>query len=242
MKGMIGKLKTLGLASAAVASTLVLMLPKSALALTQQEIVEKLNNVPVFMIVNAEGQSLTASAGEDGSGIQVPIVFIDSAEAQAFLNQAEAEEAEFAEEAQVAILPLSEIYSEASEQLESANSLVYIPSTESVNVASQLVNADIQGVPLYAAVDLDNEQYLLTAENKLPMFFSIQDLQSQLTQLVASNPEVEGSLGVEVVTFESILGNMIEDDPELDQFLQLIQFVPASQTLQYLESLTQGAQ
>lgn len=239
MKGMIGKLKALSLASVAVASTFVLMLPKSAWALTKQEIVEKLGNVPVFMIVNAQGQSLTASVEGDDSGTQVPIVFIDSAEAQAFLQQAEAEEADFAGEAQVAVLPLSEIYNEASEQLNNANSLVYVPSTESVNIASQLVNTPIQGVPLFAAVDLDNEQYLLTAENKLPMFFSIEDLQAQLTQLVASNPEVEGSLGVEVVTFESILGNMIEDDPELDQFLQLIQFVPASQTLDYLQSLTQ---
>lgn len=72
------------------------------------------------------------------------------------------------------------------------------------------------------------------------MFFSLQDLQSQLSALVEDNPELESSLGVEVVSFEAVLDNMAADDPDLDQLLELVQFIPASQTLEYLQSLPEG--
>ena len=239
MKGVISKLMTLSLVSVA-ASGLMLMPTGTASALTEQEILEKLNTVPVFLIVNSEGQSLTASVNNEETEVQVPIVFIHSAEAEAFLDQAEAEQAEIAGDARIAILPLSEVYAEASAQLDNVSNLVYIPSTESVSSASQIVNREIQGVPLFAAIDLENEQYLLTGNRTLPMFFSLQDLQSQLSALVEDNPELESSLGVEVVSFEAVLDNMAADDPDLDQLLELVQFIPASQTLQYLQSLPEG--
>lgn len=241
MKGVIRKLTTLGIAGIAV-SGLVLMPQRNAFALTQQEILEKLNTVPVFLIVNDDGESLTASVNsqETEAELQVPIVFINSTEAEAFLEQAEAEEADFANQAQIAVLPLSDVYAEASSQLDGANSLVYIPSTESVNQASQIVNREVQGVPLYAAVDLENERYLLTGDNTLPMFFSFQDLQSQLSALIEQNPELGESIGVEVVSFEVLLDNMTSDDPDVNRLLELVQFVPSSQTIQYLRSLPVG--
>ncbi|NER78051.1 MAG: hypothetical protein F6K42_00420 [Leptolyngbya sp. SIO1D8] len=243
MKGVIRKLTYLSLASVAAMFGSILALPQSALALSEEEILEKLTTVPVFLIVNGEGQSLTASV-DDGadSDVQVPIVFIHSAEAEAFLDQAEEEQSEIAAEAQIAVLPLSEVYAEASAQLDGVSSLVYIPSSESVNQASQLVEQDIQGVPLFAAVDIDNDQYLLTSNNRLPMFFSFQDLQAQLSTLIQNNPELENSIGVEVVSFEAILSNMDSEDPDLNRFLELIQFVPASQTLQYLQSAPAGGE
>ena len=236
MKGVIQKLTTWSLTSAAV-SGIALLLPHTALALSEQQILEKLNNVPVFLIVNSDGQSLTASVDNEESQLQVPIVFIDSTEAERFLEQAAVEQAEFAGDANIAILPLSEIYTEASSQLGGPNSLVYIPSNESVSEASEFVEGEVDGVPLFAAVNLENDQYLLTGENTLPMFFSLEDLQSQLSPLYEDNPELENSIGIDVVSLEALLGNMSSDDTELNQLLELIQFVPSSQTLQYIQSL-----
>jgi nickel transport protein len=238
MQGIFRKLATLSLASAAMAGSLF-GVSNSALALTEQEILDKLNGIPVFLIVNDQGQSLTANvATEDESNVQVPIVFINSVEAESFLARAEREQAELSDEMQIAVLPLSDVYAEATEQLESPNSLVYVPSAESVDQATQIVNREIQGVPLYAAVDLEEEQYLLTGENTLPMFFSLQDLQSQISALLQSNPELEDAIGVEVTTFESVLFNMASDDPDVNQIMSLIQFVPSSQTMNYLNSLS----
>lgn len=234
MNGIIRKLATLGLLSIA-ASGLGGLLPTGALALTEEQILDKLVGVPVFLIVNGEGQSLTASVSTD-SNVQVPIVFIDSAEAQAFIEQAEESEAEFAGDARIAVLPLSDVYAEASEQLEDGGNLVYIPSSESISTVSQLLDREIDGVPLFAAIDLDNEQYLLTQNNQLPMFFSLRDLQSQVATLIEADPELEESIGVEVISFELILANMSSEDPELNEFLELIQFIPSSQTLRAIQS------
>jgi nickel transport protein len=240
MQGIHQKIASIGLAGIA-AATCLLTAPNSALALTEQQILQKLNGIPVFLIVNDEGQSLTASVTNDEQEFQVPIVFINSAEAEEFIANAENEQTALTGDAQIAILPLSEVYAEANQQLEGAESLVYIPSAESVNQAAQIVDQEVQGVPLYAAVDLENDRYLLTGDNTLPMFFSLQDLQSQVSNLVASNPEIEDSIGVEVTTFETILGNMAADNPDVDQVMELIQFVPSSQTLQYLQNLSEQA-
>lgn len=236
MQGIYRKLTSASLASMAAAS-LVMVAPGPVLALSEQQILEKLNGIPVFLIVNEEGQSLTASVNANEQEQQVPIVFIDSTEAEAFIEDAENEGSEIAANAQIAILPLSDVYSEAVEQLEGAESLVYIPSAESLSQAATITESEIQGVPLYAAVDLERDQYLLTSENTLPMFFSLQDLQTQVSSLVASNPEIEETIGVEVTTFETVLNNMTANDPEVDQLLELIQFVPDSETIEYLNSL-----
>jgi nickel transport protein len=237
MPGICRNLTILGLASIVVSGSVVAF-PDAALALSEQEILEKLNGIPVFLVVNDEGQSLTANLDVDESEVQVPIVFIDSIEAQAFIDRAESEEAEFAGVAQIAILPLSEVYAEASSQSNAANSLVYIPSAASMSQATQIVEQEIQGVPLYAAVNLEQDQYLLTGDNTLPMFFSLQDLQSQVSTLIEGNPEIEDAIGVEVTTFEGVLENMATDDPEVDRLMELIQFVPDSETLEYLQSLS----
>lgn len=240
MQGIFHTLTSASLAGLAATSCL-LAAPSSALALSEQQILEKLDGIPVFLIVNENGQSLTASVTANDQERQVPIVFINSTEAQAFIDDAESDQSELANNAKIAVLPLSDVYSEASTQLENPDSLVYVPSAESVNQASQIVNQEIQGVPLYAAVDLEQDRYLLTGDNTLPMFFSLQDLQSQVSTLVANNPDVEDSIGVEVTTFETILDNMAANDPEIDQVMELIQFVPSSQTLQYLQNLSEDA-
>jgi len=241
MQRIFRRLASTGLVGMAIAGG-ALMFADPALALSEQQILEKLEGVPVFLIVNSDGQSLTASVDAEEDAVEVPIVFLNSVEAESFLQRAETEGSELAADAQIAILPLGDVYAEASTQLASPNSLVYIPSASSVQQASQIAEQEIQGVPLYAAVDLERQQYLLTGDNTLPMFFSLSDLQSQVSALVESNPAIEDAIGVEVTTLETILGNMAADDPEVDQVLELVQFVPSSQTLRYLQSLSEGAE
>ena len=237
MQGIFRRLASTGLAGMAIVSSALLAAP--AWALSEQQILEKLGQIPVFLIVNPEGQSLTASVNiDEETELEVPIVFVDSQEAESFLAEAENEGEALADDAQIAILPLSDVYAEASEQLESAESLVYVPSARSLSQATQIVDQEIQGVPLYAAVDLESNQYLLTSDNTLPMFFSLNDLQSQVSLLIEANPEVAESIGVEVTTFETILQSMSAEDAEADQLLELIRFVPSSQTLEYLRNLS----
>ncbi|MEM9768781.1 MAG: Tic22 family protein, partial [Cyanobacteria bacterium P01_D01_bin.71] len=157
-------------------------------------------------------------------------------------TEAENEGSEIANDANIVVYPLGEIYAEANSQLDGLESLVYIPSAVSVQQASQIAEQDVQGVPLYAAIDLEREQYLLTGDNTLPMFFSLADLQSQVSVLVEENPAIGEAIGVEVTTLESLLVNMEADDDDRDRILELVEFVPSSETLQFIESLSEGAE
>jgi hypothetical protein len=71
MQGIYHKLTSIGLVGL-TATSFALVAPNVALALTEQQILEKLDGIPVFLIVNEEGQSLTASVNSQDQERQVP--------------------------------------------------------------------------------------------------------------------------------------------------------------------------
>lgn len=237
MKGFFKQLMALGLLGGTVLGTTAAIAP-AALALSDEEIVEKLSSIPVFMIVDEEGRSLTANveSEETGAPVSVPLVFISGDSAEAFLDEAEAEAAPIATDGQVAILSLGALYQEAVAQSQ-GQSLVYIPSSEAVAAANSIAEGQVAGVPLFAAVNLETGQYLLTSEQVLPVYFSFSDLRRNLLPLFESNPELENVVGVELLTLEGLIQGMESDNPELDQLLELVRLVPDSATVEYLQNL-----
>jgi nickel transport protein len=218
---------------------------QGAWALSEAEIIEKLEEIPVFVIVDDEGRSLTANVTTEAeTEVSVPVVFIHGFDAETFLSSAQAEEAAFAEGAQIALLSLGSLYEEASDQLDASASLVYVATPQEVAAASSIAqlgeNETFSGVPLFAAVNLENGQYLLYADDTLPVFFSLADLQAQVGPYVEANPELQETIGVEVLTLEGLLRGMEANDPELDQLLELVQFVPSSTTINYLQGGSDG--
>lgn len=239
MKSILRRIATLGLASGALLGISAIASP-GAWALTESEIIEKLESIPVFVIVDEEGRSLTANVtSEADTEVSVPVVFIHGFDAETFLSSAQAEEAAFAEGAQIALLSLGSLYEEASDQLDASASLVYVATPQEVAAASSIAqleeNETFSGVPLFAAVNLENGQYLLYADDTLPVFFSLADLQAQVGPYVEANPEIQDTIGVEVLTLEGLLQGMESNNPELDQLLELVRFVPSSTTINYLQ-------
>jgi nickel transport protein len=235
MKGFLKRLTALGIVGGTLLGVTAVQ-PQAAWALSDEEIIEKLSSVPVFMIVDEEGRSLTASVETAESGqSSAPIVFISGNAAEAFLEQ-EAD-AVLAEEGQVAILSLGALYQEAGVQ--SNQSLVYIPTSAALEAANSIANGTaINGVPLFAAVNLENGQYLITSEQTLPVYFSFADLQRNIAPLVEQNPELQDVIGVEVLTLEGLIRGMESDNPELDRLLELVLLIPDSTSVQYLQDLS----
>ncbi len=239
MKSIAHRIATVGLAGVALLGAPV-MSSQGAWALSEAEIVEKLEEIPVFVIVDEEGRSLTANVTtEADTEVSVPVVFIHGFDAETFLSSAQAEEAAFADGAQIALLSLGSLYEEASEQLEANTSLVYVATPQEIAAASSIAqlgeNETFSGVPLFAAVNLENGQYLLYADDTLPVFFSLGDLQAQVGPYLEANPGIQDTIGVEVLTLEGLLQGMESDDPELDQLLELVRFIPSSTTINYLQ-------
>ena len=226
MKGFLRRLMALGALGGACLGVTAAY-PQAALALSEEEIIQKLFFVPVFMIVDGEGQSLTASVeSDDGDEVTAPIVFVSGNSAEGFLAEATTEGAPFAADGGVELQLLGPLYFNAQAQ---DQSLAYIPTAQSVAAASSIASGtDIAGVPLFAAVNLQNGQYLLTSEQILPVYFSFADLQRNLAPLVEQNPDLQSIIGVEVLTLEGLLEGMESNNAELDQLLELVRLIPDS--------------
>ena len=204
-----------------------------ALALSQEEIVTKLSTVPVFIIVDTQGRSLMASTTEDQEA-QVPLVFIDGEDAETFLTNAQAQNAAFAEQAQVAPIWLGDLYQQAQSQPDGPTQLAYIPIEEQLESATTIQDT-FQGVPLFVARFSDSTYLTVRQDGEpvLPLFFTQEDLQIILERFGQEQPEVAGEVQIEVISLEGVIQTMqSSDDPELDK----IRFFPSSEVVQYIQT------
>ena len=206
-----------------------------AAALTNEEIVSKLEQVPVFLILNSEGQPLTAGATVEEEDVKIPVVFIDGATAESFLDNAQQEDAN----AQIAPIDLGTVYRETQADDNAPPTLFYFPAEEELRAAVE-IQADFQGVPLFFARQGVEGPYLTITqdgESALPMFFSKEDLQTLLDRYSQQNPENTADIQVEVLSLEWLLHTMsLNEDPQLDAQLDQVQLFPSTDVLQYLRS------
>lgn len=228
-----------GLVMATVAGT-GLFVPEAAEALTDEQIISKLQPVPVFLIVNSEGQPLTASPSNEDTEIKVPLVFLDDTSVQAFLTRAQEEDAA----AEIALIDLGTLFRETQSSDDTPSPLMYFPDEEELTAATS-IQEDFRGVPLFFARQGDEGPYLtitLDGESSLPMFFSREDLQTLIDRYIQENPGAASSISVEVLSLEWLIAAMsANDDPELDAQLSQIQLFPSSEVLQYLRQQSEAA-
>ncbi len=237
------RLLPLSLVSTLVGGSLLgtsLFTPGMAWALSEEAIVEKLQQVPVFIILNSEGQPLTAAASTaDAEEVKVPVVFIDGETAETFLAQAQTED----ESAQVALVDLGTLYQETILSEEGTTPLLYFPMDEELAVANEL-QSDFRGVPLFIARQGTDGPYLTInqdGEASLPMFFSREDLQTLLDRYAETNGDAVDDISVQVLSLEWLLNTMSEnDDPELDAQLEQIRLFPSTEVLDYIRSQQGG--
>jgi hypothetical protein len=213
-----------------------LLAPGTAWALSEEAIVRKLQQVPVFIILNSEGQPLTAAAENDSDEeVKVPVVFIDGATAETYLDRAQTED----ESAQIALVDLGTLYQETSLTEESLTPLLYFPTDEELAAATDL-QANFRGVPLFIARQGTDGPYLTInqdGEASLPMFFSRDDLQTLLDRYAESNGEAVDEISVQVLSLEWLLNAMTEnEDPELDAQLEQVRLFPSTEVLDYIRT------
>ena len=108
MKALIRWGKTAGLIGGAVACSL-LTGGLEALALTQEQIIEKLAAVPVFTITDAQGSPLVASPQNGEGQGAVAGVFLSQEDAQSFLNRVTQQDPEVAGNVQVTPVSLVQV-------------------------------------------------------------------------------------------------------------------------------------
>ncbi len=224
-------------------------------ALPQEQVLEKLDPVPVFTIADEQGAPLVAS-GEDQA--KVAGVFISQDDANQFVNQLKTENPELAQKVKVVpvslgpelaqkvkVVPVSlgEVYklAESAKTQENPLNFAYVPEQEAVSSAKTIGEANQQpykgGVPLFVARGGEGKGYLTFERNSqqvIPFFFDKQQLEQMVARFKEQEPEVAANVNIEVHPLEGVIETL---ETGSDEILQKIVLVPSSESIEFLQNV-----
>jgi hypothetical protein len=249
MKSFVRLGATVGMISSAIVSAFVAFSP-AAIALTNEEIKETLQTVPVFTITDANGSPLISAPPEEG-GTAVTGVFISREDAESFLAGLQQGNPELANQVQVVPVSLAEVFEIALAGQANDLEFVFIPMRQQVETAVQILQQEgenisaeqFQGVPLFLARSSMGDGGYLTMqrgeEEVIPVFFKQEELQTMLNRLSEAQPSLANTIEIQVINLEGLIGAMqTTDDPDFNQIL----LVPPSETLDYIQMLREQNQ
>ncbi len=219
-----------------------------ALALTPQQISEKLGAVPVFTITDSDGSPLVGTAQNGSQSASVVEVYISRLDAQNFINQLKTENPQLGSSVQVTAVPLGRIYEIGQQTQNNPERLMFafVPTQQQLNSARSVLQANGQdinqfrGVPLFIArAGADDRIITIQQGDKqaIPFFFTKEDLEGMLEQFKTQQPDLISSVKIEVVPLEVLLESFRTDN---DQFLDLVILIPPRETVEYIQQIQQS--
>lgn len=235
----------LGLASSIVLGSLFTG-ALEALALTREQIIQRLGHVPVFTLTDAQGAPLVSSQGEGQRATTVTGVFISRADAQRFLDTLRSNNPQLANSVRVTPVSLAEVYELASQQPDNANRVQFsfVPVQQEVQSALQILQRSgqttqrFEGVPLFIARSSSQQGGYLTIRQGdrevVPIFFSQAELQAMLDRLRPQQPDLVNQVTIQVTSLEGVI-QMLQssNNEELNQIF----LVPPQDSVEYIRTL-----
>lgn len=201
-----------------------------ALAIPQEQIAAKLTNVPAYVLGTEQGLLLLPT-GEDANSAPGLYVFLSEAQAQGFLAKAAEANPEFAATIDIKLTSLENLYKESQSRTEQPLRLMYIPEEAEATQAAELNSEYRGGVPLFYAQLADGSLASVEENGQpiFPLFFSRDDLESNLNALGEQNPEARAAISIGVLPLEFVLAQMQSSDEALFNQIRLL---PDSEVIQ----------
>jgi Tic22-like family len=228
------------------------------LALTEQQIKEKLDPVPVFLITNDKGIPLTRTVpnGQTGQNAQqknvtVTDVFMSGKEAQSFISELRKAQgnnpkmAEMLKSLQVTPVPLGLIYQRLQENAKKKEPLVFAfqPGQQEIQGAMTLLRQSGKEVKQFPSVPVfivrSPEKGYISVKRKtdnkevIPLFLSQKDAERLLQQVKQQVPKAD----IQVVDIDGVIKTMKEKN---DSWLTQVAIVPSSESMEYVVSNNRG--
>lgn len=247
MKSLIRWSAKITVASSALLGALLLN-GLSVLALTPEQITQKLGPIPVFTLTDDKGAPLVSNPPQGQKANPISRVFLSQKDAQDFLARLKAEKPDLAKTLQVRPLSMAEVYELKQKSKNNPTQLdfVYIPTRKQSEAALAIANTAgaklpaFPGTPLFVArAGTDKEKGLLTIqqgnETAIPMFFEKEQLQTFIDRFKQSQPDLAKTADIQVLIFENILEAMqsTQKDPSLEQLM----LIPNTEAIQFLQTL-----
>ena len=186
-----------------------------AQALPEAQVLQKLQEIPVFTITNGKGGIFKENAGTGAKARVFTRVFISIKDAQTFLQSFRKSKLKEAKLAQITPIPLSAIYKLqlAAKEKNDNMSFVFFPTEPQLKNALAILKKPYQPnavypVPLFMVAIKQKDQYVTIQRNKLtPLFFEREDAQRWLDTVKKQDPKLVANAEIKV----NYLQNILED-------------------------------
>lgn len=224
------------------------------IALSEQQIKTKLDNIPVWLITNPQGlplsRPLTEENGKQTAG-SVTGVYMSQQEAQAFIAELrnvkdkDPQTTQMVKSLQATPVPLGVIFEQVQKTKNEQNRLLFAfkPIDKEVKGAMELLKKNgeqvkqFRSVPVFIVRFAPDKSYVpiklgdqKAEQEVVPLFFSMQDAQNLLKQVQPKFPKAD----IQVVDVDGILNTLQEkNDPWLDKVV----FFPNPEARQYIQQL-----
>ncbi|MBE9117529.1 hypothetical protein IQ249_16645 [Lusitaniella coriacea LEGE 07157] len=209
-----------------------------ALALPPEQVSSSLGVTPIFFIMSGNNQLMYVSTENQE---RVSPRFISRQDAEAFLAKLKQDNPQLANQAQVAAIPLGELY---KADLEGANQsqgveFQYVATQQQIRAAQQ-VQQQFVGTPLfYATVGDDSLTIQQNGKTVIPFFFEQQGLMQMVERFRREQPAQAANVQVKVVPLEAVIETLKTSN---DQALTQIVLVPSQEALEFVRSVQEQVQ
>lgn len=234
--------KTAGILGSVLLSSAVVG-SSAALALPEEQVLKKLDSVPVFTIADEQGAPLVREVENEG---KIAGVFISQSDANKVVEEIKKNNPDLAKKVNVVPVSLGEIYklSTTAESQEAALNFIYQPEAEAVTSAKEIGEANQQpyqgGVPLFVAKGGEEGGYLTIEKDSqqvIPFFFDKKQLEELVSKFKEQKPEDAANVDIEVVPLEGVIETLKTSQ---DKMLEKIVLVPTAESLQFVQGTGQA--
>jgi nickel transport protein len=245
MKSLVRLSATLGLVGSTILGS-VFTGNLQALALTEDQILQKLQTVPVFTVTDAQGSPLVASVPDaQNKTTAVAGVFMSQKDAQAFVERLKKDKPDLGRAVRVVPVSLGEVYKLDKQNQNKPDGLdfAFIPVQQQVQSAQALMGQSGQqqqpfsGVPLFVARGGPDQGYLTIQQNGkavIPFFFDKEQLQGMVDRFKQQQPNLASSIKMQAVPLEGVIQTLQTSNN--DQLNNIV-LVPSRESIEFLRSL-----
>ena|GEM_PF-677179 len=243
---------TLGLVGSALLGNL-LWLDIPAFALSQQQVKEKLDPIPVYLITNRQGLPLSRAVSDEKNGkkgASITGVYMSREEAQSFIDQLKSLKTKdtkleaIVENLQVSTVSLGYLYQQLEKTKSDPNRLLFDfkPVKKEVDLALDLLHQsgekvdEFRSIPIFAVRFGKDKAYvpiqvLPNKKQYIPLFFSETDAKTLLDQV---KPKFDKAY-IQVVDVDGVIKTFQDHN---EDWLKDVVLVPSPESRAYIKSLS----
>lgn len=228
-------------------STLALALSHPAHALDDKAVLQRMDRIPVFTLINDKGQPVVATPpkGAKTDATQIIYFFLGKQELSNFQKIVQKSDPKSAKTLKPKAITLKQAMELGKQYRKNKVTIEINPMQNSLNYALKLAQEKDKklkvypGVPIFTLTDKSEKNALSIKQNGQaiqPFFFDSQDAERTFGEIKKKNPDLAKNTRISVRPFQDVF-TILKGMKDVKQANQ-IAIVPSSDSLQYARSLT----